>query len=142
MAKSKRKISRREEAAYAVLEHQTRGREKSFEWWQYKESNLRWQEIGYNRSKCTSSGFYLGWREMQAVQTHFPEHLPLVQQLNVKAELMEESLRELNKLREQLINTFRAECPDIDRCHLDYELISEEDEAELNRLRAEKASNP
>lgn len=133
---AKRKISRREEAAYVILDHQTRGREKGFEWWRYKDSSLRWEDIGYNRSKCTSNDLYLGWREMQTIETHFPEHLPLVQKLNENAHLVVDALHEVNKLREELINKMTAECSDIARCHLEYDLLSDEDEAFIKDLKA------
>lgn len=139
MAKALRKISRREEAAYKALETQTRGRDKKFEWFGYKESRLRWQDIGYNRSICTSHSFYIN---THGLYPHLPEYVELAEKINTQARIMENALDELNKLREQYIHGLLSECINPDKVHLDYELISEEEEAELNRMRAEKASTP
>jgi len=138
MAKSLRKISRREEAAYKALEPQTRGRDKKFEWFRYNESRLRWQDIGYNRSICTSDSFYVStyrWNQ------HLPEYVELAEKINTQARIMENALDELNKLREQYINGLLSECSNPDKVHLDYELISEEEEATLNQLRAESKAS-
>lgn len=129
-----RKISRREEAAYNALESQTLGRNKKFKWFEYKEWKLRSKDIGYNRSLRTSNSFFVYPNPL------LPEYAELAQKINIQAEALCTAIDELNKLREQYIKGLLSECSNPDKVHLNYELISEEEEAVLNQLRTEKAS--
>jgi DNA repair ATPase RecN len=134
---TKRKISKKEELAYKLLDDQTQGREKEFYWFKYDWRKINEEHYAFNRYNVSCKNYYLTVDTRQVAKS-FPEYLDLANKLNDKLELMRDTIDEINQVREQYINALSSHIKDTSKMHLAYEVLTDEEE----KLIAEYQADP
>lgn len=133
---AKRKISKKEELAYKLLQEQTRGREFGFDWFKYDWESINIRQTGYNRHQysCNNSRLTVDTRQLAS---SFPEYLELANNLNNKIDLMKDSIDEINKLRQEYLDALFSHIKDRSKIHLEYELFTEEEEKLIEEYKSD-----
>lgn len=134
---AKRKISKKEELAYQLLDDQTQGREKGFYWFKYDWRKINEEHYAFNRYYVSCKNYYLTVDTRQ-VENSFPEYLDLANKLNDKLQLMKDTIDEINRVREQYLNALSSHIKDHSKIHLAYEVLTDDEE----KLIAEYQANP
>ena len=135
---AKRKISKKEELAYQLLEDQTQGREKGFYWFKYDWGKINEYHYSFNRYSVSCKNWSLTVDTRQ-VANSFPEYLDLANKLNDKLELMKDTIDEINRVREQYLNALKTHIKDPAKMHLAYEVLTDEEEKMIAEYQADPA---